>query len=60
MAIWFRKKSKIEKLKKKYTFLMKQSFKTSLKDREKSDKIHRQADKIFKEIQYYSLQRGDK
>lgn len=57
---WFRKKSRVEKLKERYTFLMKRSFKTALKDTEKSEKMHRQANKIFQEIQYLSLQQCDK
>ncbi len=60
MISLFRKKSRVEKLKDRYTFLMKRSFELSLKDTEKSEKIHRQADKIFQEIQYLSLQHSDK
>ncbi|SRX76146.1 Lacal_2735 family protein [Aequorivita antarctica] len=60
MISWFRKKSRVEILKERYTFLMKRSFETALKDTEKSEKMHRQADKIFQEIQYLSLQRSDK
>ncbi|WP_347372933.1 Lacal_2735 family protein [Aequorivita sp. Q41] len=55
---WFRKKSRIEKLKEKYRLLMKKSFETALKDEVKSEKMHQQADKIFQEIKYLSrLQR---
>jgi hypothetical protein len=60
MMNWFRKKSRIEKLKERYRFLMRRSFEIALRDREKSDQIHRQADKIFQEINYLSLQRKDK
>lgn len=60
MISWFRKKSSVEILKERYTFLMKRSFETALKDTEKSENMHRQADKIFQEIQYLSLQRSDK
>ncbi len=60
MISLFRKKSRVEKLKERYTFLMKRSFETALKDTEKSEKMHRQADKIFQEIQYLSLQQSDK
>ncbi|MEH6764412.1 MAG: Lacal_2735 family protein [Aequorivita antarctica] len=60
MISWFRKKSRVEILKERYTFLMKRSFETALKDTEKSENMQRQADKIFQEIQYLSLQRSDK
>lgn len=42
-------------LKEKYTTLMRRSFETSLKDSAKSERLHRQADKLFREIQYLSL-----
>lgn len=57
---WFQKKTRLEKLKERYRFLMKRSFETALRDREKSDQIHRQADKIFQEINYLSVQHKDK
>jgi len=60
MIRWFRKKSRIEKLKERYTSLMKRSYETALKDTDKSEKIHHQADKLFQEIKYLSLQRNDK
>ncbi|HLT48828.1 MAG TPA: Lacal_2735 family protein [Aequorivita sp.] len=60
MISWFRKKSRIEKLKERYTSLMKRSYETALKDTDKSEKMHRQADKLFQEIKYLSLQRNDK
>ena len=44
MISWFRKKSRIEKLKERYTSLMKRSYETALKDTDKSEKMHRQAD----------------
>jgi hypothetical protein len=59
MRNWFRKKSKIQVLKERYTFLMKRSFETALKDTKKSDKMHRQADKLFQEIQYLSLHHSE-
>jgi len=60
MISWFRKKSRIEKLKERYTSLMKRSYETALKDTDKSEKIHYEADKLFQEIKYLSLQRNDK
>ncbi|NGX83759.1 Lacal_2735 family protein [Aequorivita sp. KMM 9714] len=55
MTNLFRKKSKLEKLEDKYTLLMKKSFEISLKDVEKSELFHSQADKIMSEIQRLSL-----
>ncbi|WP_310993870.1 Lacal_2735 family protein [Aequorivita marina] len=60
MIRWFQKKSKVEKLKAKYTYLMKRSYETSLKNAEKSDRFQRQARQLFQEINYLSLQQGDK
>lgn len=51
---WLKKKSKIESLKDKYTSLMKKSFDLSIKDADRSERLHRQADKLFHEIQYLS------
>lgn len=53
---WFRKKSKIEKLQERYTHLMRRSFEMALKDTDKSEKMHLQADKVLREIQSLSLQ----
>lgn len=55
MIGWFKKKSKIENLKTRYRDLMKKSYEVSLKDPQKSEKVHRQADKIFQEIKYLSM-----
>jgi len=60
MGRWFRAKSRLELLKKKYTDLMRKSYNTALKDRRESDRFSRQAEKIFKEIQYLSLKNADK
>lgn len=57
---WFRKKSRVERLKIRYTYLMRRSYETSLKNAEKSESLHRQAVKLFQEINYLSLQQGDK
>lgn len=59
MINWFKRKSRVEELKDRYTLLMRRSFEIALKDSEKSEKIHNQADKLFQEIQYLSLQRID-
>lgn len=52
----FRKKSRLEKLEERYTCLMRKSFKTALRDTEKSEELHRQADEILNEIHNLSLQ----
>ena len=52
MLGWFKKKGKLESLKKRYRDLMRKSHETSLYDLQKSDKMHRQADKVFDEIKY--------
>jgi len=60
MNQWFRAKSRIEVLKKKYTDLMRKSYNAALKDRQKSDRFKTQAQHIFEEIQYLSLKNADK
>lgn len=52
----FRKKSRLEKLKVRYQYLMRRSFEMSLKDAEKSERIHREADELYKEIKQSSYQ----
>lgn len=59
MIGWFRKKSKLEILKARYTLLMKRSFETALRDPGHSERLHREADKLFQEIQFLSLLKGD-
>ncbi len=54
----FRKKSRLERLKDRYRALMKKSFKKSLKNPEESEAVHREADKIYEEIKYLSMQQG--
>lgn len=39
---------------------MRKSYKIALKDPEKSERIHEQAEKIYEEIQYLSLKIADK
>ncbi len=60
MFNWFKRKSRIELLKDRYKLLMKRSFELSIKDPEKSEKAHSQADEIFQEIKYLSLSGADK
>lgn len=60
MISWFKKKTKIERLKERYTYLMRRSYETSLKDTEKSESLHEQAVNLFQEIRYLSLQQSDK
>lgn len=56
---WFRKKSKIEGLEDKYTYLMRRSYETSLRDIEKSERLHQQAVNLFQEIRYLSLHQSE-
>lgn len=58
MLGWFKKRSRLDTLKARYRELMHKSYEVSLNDPKKSDKIHRQADKIFEEIKYFSLNNG--
>ncbi len=60
MKKWFRKKTKLDILKERYTLLMKKSYEIALRDLNKSEKVHQQADRLFQEIKYLTLQRGDK
>ncbi|MGO3181833.1 MAG: Lacal_2735 family protein [Aequorivita sp.] len=60
MMSWFKKKSRVERLKARYTYLMRRSYETSAKDSNKSESLHRQALQLFQEINYLSLQQGDK
>ncbi|MFC7358380.1 Lacal_2735 family protein [Jejudonia soesokkakensis] len=60
MSPWFRNNSRIEILKKKYTSLMRKSYKMALKDPEESERAHEEAEKIYEEIQYLNLKLADK
>ncbi|PKA82209.1 hypothetical protein ATE92_0335 [Ulvibacter sp. MAR_2010_11] len=60
MHAWFKRKTRLERLKERYAQLMKKSYRTALTNKSKSDKLHRQAAKVFEEIQYYTLKYGDK
>jgi hypothetical protein len=56
----FRRKSRIELLKERYRLLMKRSFELSIRNPQKSRKAHKQADKLFQEIQYLLFKLADK
>jgi uncharacterized membrane protein len=60
MYTWFKKQTYLDKLKRRYTSLMRKSYKIALYDSEKSDRIHNEADKVYKEIQMLTLKYGDK
>ncbi len=60
MSSWLKRKSRVEKLEKKYAELMKKSFRISLRDRDESKKAQQQAYKVFDEIKYLTLQKADK
>ncbi|MBT0608268.1 Lacal_2735 family protein [Aequorivita echinoideorum] len=55
MGNWFKNKSKLEQLKERYTQLMKKSYNLSLNHPEKSEKVHKEADRIFREIKMLSF-----
>ena len=56
MFDWFRKKSRLERLRERYTRLMRKSYEISLKDPKRSERIHSQADRVYEEILYLSPQ----
>ncbi|MGJ8666685.1 MAG: Lacal_2735 family protein [Patiriisocius sp.] len=60
MSFWYRKKTRLEILKSKYSDLMRKSFETALRDREKSQLVKRKAKEIYEEIEYLSLSSADK
>ncbi|QNJ96789.1 Lacal_2735 family protein [Constantimarinum furrinae] len=60
MYTWFKKQTQLEKLKKRYTALMRKSYNTALYNSEKSDRIHHEADEVYKKIQMLTLKSGDK
>ncbi|MDT0555946.1 Lacal_2735 family protein [Patiriisocius hiemis] len=57
---WFKSKEKLERLKERYTYLMRKSYKVALKDERESDRIQQRAKEIFDEIKYLSLKNADK
>ena len=60
MSSWFNRKTRLEKLQKKYAELMKKSFRVALHDTEESERMRQRAREIYSEIQYLSLKRADK
>lgn len=56
---WFKQRTRIERLKDRYTYLMRRSYETSLRDTKKSERLHQQAVNLFQEIQYLSLQQNN-
>ncbi len=50
MFEWFKRKSKLERLKTRHRKLMHQSYEISLNDPKKSEKLHRKAELIYEEI----------
>lgn len=60
MSNWLKRKSRLEKLEQKYAELMRKSFKVALKDKGESEKVQKQAYKVFNEIKHLTLQNADK
>lgn len=56
---WFKKETKLEKLKKRYKCLMRKSYETALKDKEKSDSIHDKAEQVYEQIKSLRYQYAD-
>lgn len=52
MLNWFKRRSRLERLKVRYRNLMRESYKLALRDPKKCDRIHSEAERIYKEIQY--------
>ena len=55
---WFKKKSKLEKLKRRYAQLMKYSFERAVKDKKKSEEARKRAREIYDEIVRLSVNNG--
>jgi hypothetical protein len=51
----FRKKTRLEKLRDRYTWLMRRSYMVALKDKKKSAQLHREAEQVLEKINYLSL-----
>ena len=60
MPGWLKRKSRVEKLEQKYAELMRKSFRIALKNKDESEKVQKQAYKVFDEIKYLTLQNADK
>ena len=50
MIDWLKKRSELEQLKTRYTNLMKKSYQLALHDKEGSDRINQEAQKIYQQI----------
>ncbi|RFN59969.1 Lacal_2735 family protein [Marixanthomonas ophiurae] len=60
MMNWFKKETKLDKLKKRYKYLMRKSYEIALKDKEKSDYIHDKAEAVFEQIKSLRYQYAEK
>ncbi|MAT90725.1 MAG: hypothetical protein CMC35_08520 [Flavobacteriaceae bacterium] len=60
MFQWLKGKTKLDRLKERYSHLMKRSFRIALHNKEESDRINREARKLYEQIKYLSLQEADK
>tara|TARA_R100000935_G_C2812720_1_gene155781 strand:- start:734 stop:985 length:252 start_codon:yes stop_codon:yes gene_type:complete len=60
MSGWFSKKSRLEKLQKKYVALMRKSYRVALDDAKESDRVQEKAQEIYDEIRHLTLLRADK
>lgn len=50
MFTWLKNKTELQKLQYSYCKLMKSAYKLALKDKDKSDQLHQEADKILTQI----------
>ncbi len=55
---WLERKSELQKLKKRYSMLMKQSYEIALRDKEASDRLNREATEILEAIKLYQAKEG--
>ncbi|WP_111125903.1 Lacal_2735 family protein [Mesonia sp. K7] len=55
MFDWFKKKNKLERLREKYKYLMKKSYRQALFNKKESDKTNRKARKILLELRKLEL-----
>jgi hypothetical protein len=60
MTAWYKPKTKLDLLKKRYTELMRKSYRKALTNPEESDRVQEKAHKLYEEIQYLSLRVADK
>ncbi len=50
MPAWFKSKSRLQKLQDNYCKLMKSAYKIAVKNKDKSDLLHKEANQILMEI----------